>query len=353
MRSLKKIKIAGVQLKNRICIAPMCQYSANKGNPSDWHYNHLGNLMASGAGLLMVESTAVNKQGMISKNDLCLETNKNLFSFKKLIKYLKSKSDTKIGIQLSHAGRKGSAEIPWIKSNTSLKKKYAWKTIAPSAIRRDLKWPIPKEMNQADIKKITKSFIKSSMKANKIGFDCLEIHMAHGYLLHQFFSPISNKRKDFYGNSLINRTKLLLDIAKKIRKVWPKKKILGARINGTDWLKNGTSIDDCIFLSRKLNEIGFNYVCISSGGIIPKTKIKFKEGYQVSLAGKVKKNTNILVKTTGMIKNLKHAEKILLNKNADLISFGRKFINSPNWLIKNLISHKKEFKLPNQYKRCF
>ena len=125
MRSLKKIKIAGVQLKNRICIAPMCQYSANKGNPSDWHYNHLGNLMASGAGLLMVESTAVNKQGMISKNDLCLETNKNLFSFKKLIKYLKSKSDTKIGIQLSHAGRKGSAEIPWIKSNTSLKKKYA------------------------------------------------------------------------------------------------------------------------------------------------------------------------------------------------------------------------------------
>ena len=310
MKILKKIKLGKITLFNRICISPMCQYSGNNGNPSSWHYNHLGNLMKAGAGLLMIESTAVSKEGMISKKDLSLRNHKNFLEFKKLIKFLKRISKTKIGIQISHSGRKGSALVPWIKSNFPIKdKKQKWKTIAPSAIKRDKHWPVPQEASQKKIKKIINDFIKTSQKANKIGFDCLEIHMSHGYLLHQFFSPISNKRNDEYGGNLKNRCRLLIMIAKEIRKSWPKNKILGARVNGSDWLKNGSKVSDCIYLTKKLREIGFDYVCVTSGGIIPKTNLKYKPGYQVFLAQKIKKETKIITRTAGLIKDFNHAKK--------------------------------------------
>lgn len=353
MISLKKFYLNKKKLNNRICIAPMCQYSANNGNPSEWHYFHLKKLMQAGSGLLIIESTAISKEGMISKKDLSLYNKKNFTEFKKLFDYLRKISDTKIGIQLSHSGRKGSSSLPWIKSNFPLKNKAGWKTIAPSKIKRDTHWPNPKEANLKDLNKIKLDFIKSSIYAKKIGFDCLEIHMAHGYLLHQFFSPLSNRRKDSYGDNLKNRCKFLLEIAAEVRKVWPKNKVLGARVNGSDWMKKGTSIADCIFLCQNLKKIGFNYVCVSSGGVIPKTKIKFKKGYQVHLAQKIREVVGIKVKTTGNIDGIKHAEEIIRLGKADLVSFGRKFINSPNWLIKELLRYKKKINLPNQYKRCF
>jgi len=354
MKILKKFRLGKISLKNRICIAPMCQYSGLNGNPSRWHYNHLGNLMKAGAGLLMIESTATSKIGMISQKDLSLRNQENFLNFKKLVKYLKKISNTRIGIQISHSGRKGSAMVPWIKSNFPLKqKKERWRTVAPSAIKRDKHWPIPEEISQIKIKKIIQDFLYSAKKANKIGFDCLEIHMSHGYLLHQFFSPISNKRKDKYGGNLKNRCRLLLEIAKEIRKSWPKNKILGARVNGSDWLKKGIKISDCIHLSKELKKIGFNYVCVTSGGIIPKTNLKYKPGYQVFLAEKIKKKVKIVTRTTGLIKDLNHANKIVKNNKADLVSFGRKFINSPNWLLNELAERKYDIDIPNQYKRCF
>jgi len=353
MISLKKFNIGKEQLNNRICIAPMCQYSANDGNPSKWHYFHLTKLMQAGSGLLIIESTAVSKEGMISNKDLSLRNKRNLNEFKKLFSHLKSISNTKIGIQLSHSGRKGSSSLPWIKSNFPLNKKIGWETIAPSKIKRDKHWPNPKEANYKDLNKIKLDFINSASYAKKIGFDCLEIHMAHGYLLHQFFSPLSNKRKDIYGKNLENRCKFLLEIAKEIRKIWPKNKILGARVTGSDWMKEGVSISDCIYLCKNLKKIGFNYVCVSSAGIVPKTNIKFKKGYQVHLAKKIKEKVGIKVKTTGNIADINHAEKIIKSGKADLVSFGRKFINSPTWLIKELLHNKKKMNLPNQYKRCF
>lgn len=353
MISLKKFSLSKQKLENRVCIAPMCQYSAENGNPSEWHYFHLKKLMQAGSGLLMIESTAVSKEGMISKKDLSLRNQRNFIEFKRLFKYLKKISSTKIGIQLSHSGRKGSSELPWIKSNFPLNKKNSWKTIAPSKIKRDKHWPNPKEASMRDLERVKTHFAKSAKYAKKIGFDCLEIHMAHGYLLHQFFSPISNKRKDHYGNNLKNRCKFLLEIAKKIRGIWPKGKILGARVTGSDWIKQGSTISDCIFLCKNLKKIGFDYVCVSSGGVVPKTKIKFKKGYQVHLAQEIKNKVGIKVKTTGNITDLKHAEKIIKTGKADLVSFGRKFINSPTWLIKQLLYYKKKVKLPNQYKRCF
>ena len=289
MRVLKEFKISKVKLNNRICIAPMCQYSAINGNPSKWHYSHLGKLMKLGAGLMIIESTAVSKNGRISKNDLTLENRKNFTEFKKLTHFLRKISSTKIGIQLAHSGRNGSKTVPWIKSNSPLKKK-GWQTIAPSRIKRDKHWPFPKEMTKKDIKSVRENFISAANYSKKIGFDCLEIHMAHGYLLHQFFSPISNLRKDEFGGSLKNRCRFLIEIAKDIRKVWPKNKILGARITGYDWMdKKGSSVSDSVYLTKELKKIGFNYVCVSSGGIIPKTKIKKgKKGYQVFLAKKLK-----------------------------------------------------------------
>ena len=354
MKVLKPFKLNNFYLKNRISVASMCQYSAVNGNPSKWHYGHLQSLAQSGAGILMLESTAINKAGRITLRDLCISNKDNEKNLKKLVNYIRSINDIALGIQISHSGRKGSANLPWINPNKSLsKKKGGWITCAPSSISRDKNFAIPKTLSLKEIKKIIKDFKDAAKRAKRLNFDCLEIHMAHGYLLHEFFSPICNKRDDDYGGSLKKRCKLLLQIAKEIRKIWPKNKLLGARVNGKDWVRNGSTVSDCIYLVQKLKRLNLDYVCVSSGGIIPKTKINFKTGYQVHLAKRIKKETGMITRTTGMIKNLEHANKIIKNNSADLVSFARKFINSPTWLIKEQMHYKKKIKISNQYKRCF
>jgi 2,4-dienoyl-CoA reductase-like NADH-dependent reductase (Old Yellow Enzyme family) len=348
MKILRPYLINDIELPNRITIAPMCQYSGINGNPTNWHYGHLQQLSLSGAGLLTIESTAVNYNGRITLKDLVLKDDKNEREFKKLINHIRHYSKIPIGIQISHAGRKGSSEIPWIKPNRSLKKKK-WLTHAPSAIKKDAGWPIPKALNFDKMQKIIKDFKNAAIRANRIGFDCLEIHMAHGYLLHQFFSPISNNRKDEYGGSLKKRCRLLTEITEEIRKVWPKNKILGVRVTGQDWLEHGSSIDDCIYLVNLLKEIGINYACVSSGGIITKTNLVFKEGYQTHLAKIIKKKTKIITRAGGMISNYAYAKKIVENNSVDLINVARRFINDPTWLIK---LQKKPY-ISDQYKKCF
>ena len=350
---LNPIKINKVKLLNRLVVAPMCQYSGIDGNPSKWHYGHLRQLVISGAGMLMIESTAVSNQGRISLKDLTLRNKKNEDSFKKIIKSLKKISKTAIGIQISHSGRKGSSKLPWVKSNTALKKNKSWITVAPSPISRDKKWPTPKMLQVKKINKIIDDFKSSAIRAKRAGFDCLEIHMAHGYLLHQFFSPISNKRTDSYGVNLNGRCKLLLKVLIEVRKVWPRNRILGARITGIDWLKGGVTLKDSIYLTKKLKKNGLDYVCVSSGGILPKTKIVFKPGYQVHLAKKIKKSTGILTRTAGMITSYEQASKIVKNGSADLVAMARKFINDPNWLIRKAKKINRKIIIPNQYKRCF
>ena len=327
----------------------MCQYSGNKGSPTEWHYQHLGKLALSGAGMLMIESTAVNKTGMITHKDLALHNKTQEKSFRELLSYLNKISDIPIGIQISHSGRKGSTEIPWVKSNQPLSKKKCWKTVAPSAIKKDKKWPLPKTLNNIEIQKIKNDFKKTCLKVKNLGFDCIEIHMAHGYLLHQFFSPISNIRKDNYGGNLKNRSRLLLEIAKIIRNVWPKNRILGARITGSDHLENGITTKDSIYLSKKLEKIGFDYLCVSSGGIITKTNLKFSKGFRVKIAKKIKSNIKLKIRTSGLIDNFKIASKIIRNNECDLIAIGRKFLLDPNWIQKTK-KYPKDM-LPPQYLR--
>ncbi len=349
---LSPLKIKKINLTNRVVVAPMCQYSAKNGNATQWHYEHLLRLSRTGASMIMIESTAVNNVGRITRKDLSLANKSNEKSLKKLVNYIKKNSKIFIGIQISHSGRKGSSEIPWISSNTSLNRN-SWTTLAPSSIKRSKGWPKPKAMTKKDIKNVINDFKTSAIRANRADLDCLEIHMAHGYLLHQFFSQISNKRTDEYGGNLKNRSRLLLEISENIRKVWPKNKMLGARVTGFDWMKNGIKTEDTIYLVKLLKEIGIDYVCVSSGGIIPKTNLVFKNGYNVKFAKKIKKETGIITRVGGMINDFSYANKLIKYKGIDLITNARKFINDPNWLLKEYVKKNNYSKISNQYKRCF
>jgi hypothetical protein len=350
---LKPIKINNTLLKNRFVVSPMCQYSAKNGCPTTWHYKHLEQLASTGAGLLMIECTAINKSGRISNNDLCLFNRKQELELKKLILFLKKNYNVKIGLQISHSGRKGSAELPWIRANAPLKKKK-WLTYAPSSIRKDNNWPNPIKLTIKQIEIIKQDFKKCSQRAKRIGVDCLELHMAHGYLLHQFFSNISNIRNDQYGGCLENRVRLLTEVSEIIRKEWPKTKILGARVTGSDRLNKGLSLNESIFLCKELEKIGLDYVCVSSGGILPKTNIKFKKGYNLDLAKKIKKRINILVRCSGHLDDYNFACKIIKKKYIDLIAIGRGFIKNKNLILNNFKKNKNiNIEIPNQYKRCF
>ena len=341
----EKFKIKNLKFRNKIFISPMCQYSSKDGCPSDWHYRHLGNLMLSGAGGLVVESTAVNMNGRISPADLCIEKKFQKDSFHKLIKYLKKINDMPILLQISHSGRKGSSQVPWIKSNTPLKRN-SWTTFSSSNLRKDINWPKPKSLSNLKIKKMIKDFKKATINSLQSGFDGIEIHMAHGYLLHQFLSPISNIRKDEYGGNQNNRMRFPLEIIKEIKKIVPKNFILGARITATDHLKNGLKINDSIILAKKLENLGVDYICVSSGGILTKTNLKFYNGFRVKYANTIKQNVKIPVRCSGMLSNLNYANKLIMNRKIDCIAIARAFLGNPFWLRKT-----NKVKIPPQYTR--
>jgi len=350
----KKLKINNVLLNNRVAVGPMCQYSAINGRASSWHFSHLQKLSQLGAGMLILESTFPSKNAKISRNDLVLSNNLEKKSFIDLIKYIRKFSDIPLGIQICHAGNKGSSHIPWKKFNSSLtKKEGGWTTCAPSSIRRDKSWPIPIKLDLKKIYKIRKDFVNSAQLAKQSGFDLLEVHMAHGYLLHQFFSPITNKRTDEYGGNLIKRSQLLLEIANDIRQCWPKEKILGARVTAEDCLKNGITIDDCTYLVNELKNIGFDYVTPSSGGIKPITKKKIKPCYQVKYCHHLKKKIDIYVYAHGMIRTKKEIDRIISNDYADFVAISKPFINNPYWLFKIAKNNGINLEIAKQYSRCF
>jgi len=332
----------------------MCQYSAINGRPSSWHFSHLQKLSQLGASMLILESTFPSKNAKISKNDLILSNNHEKKLFKNLIEHIRQFSNIPLGIQISHAGRKGSSHIPWKKFNSSLSKKEGgWATYAPSSIKRDRSWPIPIKLDLKKIYKIRKDFVNSAQLANQSGFDLLEVHMAHGYLLHQFFSPISNKRTDEYGGNLTKRSRFLLEIAEEIRQHWPKEKILGARVTADDCLKNGITMDDCTYLVNELKNIGFDYITPSSGGIIPVTNKKIKPCYQVKYCHHLKKSIDIKVYANGMIRTKKEIDNIISNNYADFVAVSKPFINNPYWLFKIAKDNGINLEIAKQYSRCF
>ncbi|MBQ4857740.1 NADH:flavin oxidoreductase/NADH oxidase [Pseudoalteromonas sp. MMG007] len=326
------LNIGQLTLSNRIIIAPMCQYSANNGAASDWHKIHLGQLSLSGAGLLILEATAVNPEGRISYGDLGLWDNETQQALGKSLKAVRHYSPMPIGIQLAHAGRKASTEKPWDGGGAlSPTDENGWQTLAPSAVAYDENSPEPKAMSQSDIDSLIKDFVSAAKRADELGLDLIELHGAHGYLLHQFLSPLSNKRDDEYGGSLQNRMRIVLEVFKAVRAEFNSNKPVGIRISATDWVEGGWDLEQSVALAKALDELGCDFIHVSTAGLSPEQQIPVKPNFQVPFATAIKEVVNMPVIAVGLITQPQQAEDIINEQQADGVALARGILYDPHW----------------------
>jgi 2,4-dienoyl-CoA reductase-like NADH-dependent reductase (Old Yellow Enzyme family) len=324
-------RMAGLELGNRLVVSPMCQYSADDGCANDWHLMHLGMLVNSGAALLVVEATHVERAGRITHGCLGLYSDDNEAALARVIAQVRRAGSARIGIQLAHSGRKGSAQRPW-EGGASLKAgDDPWETIAASPMPFGDGWATPREATEADLNRVRDAFVNAARRSLRIGFDAIELHMAHGYLLHGLMSPLSNKRTDQYGGSWENRTRFPLSVARAVRAVVPKNVVLGARITGSDWREGGLNPDDAVSLARMLKAEGLDFICVSSGGVAADIRNPSEPGYNVAIAARVKKEANIATRTVGLILTPEQAEGIVAKGEADMVALGRALLDDPHW----------------------
>jgi 2,4-dienoyl-CoA reductase-like NADH-dependent reductase (Old Yellow Enzyme family) len=342
------IDLGGITLPNRIVVSPMCQYSADDGCMNDWHFVHLSHLAYCGAGLLMVEATHVTREGRITHHCTGLYSEHNEASIKRVIDNCRRLTKNPIGLQIGHAGRKASSHVPWQGRQWLKADQSPWETVAPSPIPYGEGWHTPRELTVDEIKELVESFAQAAHRALRIGFDLLELHSAHGYLLHQFLSPLGNQRSDAYGR---NRMLFPLEVARAVRECWPKDKALGARISANDWIEGGLGPDDAVLYARELKRIGFDYVCVSSGAMVPHAPISVAPGYQVPFAEKVKKSTSIKVQAVGMIADPDQAQDIIASGRADMVVMARAFLDNPRWVWHAAERFGVELEYPPQYAR--
>ena len=307
----------------------MCQYSADDGSMNDWHFVHLGHLAYSGAGLLMVEATHVTREGRITHGCTGLYSDHNEASMARVLAHCRTVSRNPIGIQIGHAGRKASTQVPWEGREALAPHESPWPTVAPSALPFSETWHTPRELTRAEIQALGDAFVQSAQRARRIGFDVLELHSAHGYLLHQFLSPLSNRRNDEYGRE---RTKFPLQVARAVREVWPKDRGLGARISANDWADGGLGPEDAVTYARELERAGFDYVCVSSGGLVSHARLNVGPGYQLPFAERVKQNSGIKVRAVGMIADPEQAQAAIVEGKADMVAMARAFLDNPRWV---------------------
>src|SRR5258705_7740302 len=326
------IRLADLELANRIVVSPMCQYSANDGVASDWHVTHLGMLANSGAGLVIAEMTDVERQGRISHGCLGLYSDECEDALAHVVTHCHRIGTAKIGVQLAHAGRKGSARMPWEgRGDKGTAAPDPWPTIAPSAIPFGADWAAPRAMTSEDIARVREAFATAAQRAARIGFDAIELQLAHGYLLHNFVSPLSNKRDDDYGGTLEKRMRFPLEVAKAVRAVVPKGTPVGARITGTDWVEGGLGADDAVVFAKALKAAGLDYVDVSSGAITAEAQRAPTPGFNVPFAEKVKREAGIATRTVGLIATPKQAETIVAGGKADMVALARAFLDDPHW----------------------
>jgi 2,4-dienoyl-CoA reductase-like NADH-dependent reductase (Old Yellow Enzyme family) len=325
------IRLGPVQLENRIMVSPMCQYSAINGNPVDWHYVHLGPLAISGVGLLCLEATAVSAAGRITPGCLGLYSDENQEQLGKLVRHLRSVSTTPIAIQLGHAGRKASSHTPWEGGSLISIEEGGWSPIAPSGVPQKPNEPAPVTMEQEDINRVVQEFSQATLRAKSLGFDAIELHMAHGYLMHQFMSPLSNARSDEYGGSFENRIRLPLQVFRAVLEAAGPTIPVGVRLSATDWVEHGWDVGQTVELSKRLESAGCSFLDISSGGLSHLQKIPIRTGYQVPFAEAVKCEVKIPVISVGLITTGAQAQQILTEGRADMIAIGRAFLHDPRW----------------------
>lgn len=345
------ITIGGLSLPNRIAVSPMCQYSAVDGLANDWHLQHLASLSLSGAGVLIVEMTAVEPAGRITPACLGLYSDAHEAALERVVAACRRWGNTKLGIQLAHAGRKASVHVPWQGGKPLSAAEGAWQTVAASAVPFDAEWPAPQALDQAGLARLRDAFAAAARRADRLGFDLLELHGAHGYLLHNFVSPVANRRQDEYGGSFDNRMRLPLEIAAAVRGVWPRSKAFGMRITGSDWIEGGLTAADAAVFAALLKEAGCDYVCVSSGGISPDARPVVGPGYQVPFAERVKRDAGIAVQAVGMIADPHQAEAIVADGRADCVALARGFLDDPRWAWHAADALGAEAACPPQYRR--
>jgi len=326
-------QLRSLTLPNRIVVSPMCQYSSTDGFANDWHLVHLGSRAIGGAGLIFTEASAISPEGRITPQDLGIWKNEHIAPLQRITTFL-HEHGARAGIQLAHAGRKASMVPPWEKTRVATLAEGGWQNVlAPSPEKFNDTYALPHEIGKAEIASITEAFAAAAQRALAAGFDVVELHAAHGYLLHQFLSPYSNKRTDEYGGSFENRTRLPLEVARAVRAVWPQHLPLFVRISATDWAENEPSwdIEQSIAFSRLLRAEGVDLIDVSSGGNLPHAKIPLGPGYQVPFAARIRSEAGIPAAAVGLITNPGQADAILRNGEADLVLLAREMLRDPYW----------------------
>jgi 2,4-dienoyl-CoA reductase-like NADH-dependent reductase (Old Yellow Enzyme family) len=325
------ISLGSLSLKNRIVIAPMCQYSANDGSASDWHMIHLGHLSLSGAGILIIEATSVEAEGRITFGDLGLYSDANEAALARVLKAIRTYSPIPVSIQLAHAGRKASCRLPWEGGAFIPVALGGWPVLGPSPIPFNPENPAPLALDADGIRRVREAFAVAARRADRLGLDAIEIHCAHGYLLHSFLSPLSNHRTDNYGGSLENRMRLPLEVFEAVRAAFPSHKPVGVRISGADWVEGGWDVEQSVVFTKALQRRGSAYIHVSSGGLSPEQKIPLGPGYQTPLAEKIKAETGLTTIAVGLITEPHQAEEILASGKADMIALARAMLYDPRW----------------------
>jgi len=325
------LAIRDITFANRVFVSPMCQYSSTDGYANDWHFVHLGSRAVGGAGLVFTEATAVLPEGRISPQDLGIWMDDHIEPLARIVRFVHGQGSV-AGMQLAHAGRKASTYRPWSGHGTIPESNGGWNNvIAPSALAFADQYPMPQALSIDGIKNIVSAFANAARRASEAGFDVIEIHAAHGYLIHEFLSPLSNHRTDVYGDSFENRTRILREIVTAVRGTWPERAPLFVRISASDWVDGGWDIQQSVELARRLKELGADLIDCSSGGNVPHAKIPVGPGYQTHFAEQIRREADILTGTVGMITSPVQAEHIIATGQADAVIIARELLRDPYW----------------------
>jgi 2,4-dienoyl-CoA reductase-like NADH-dependent reductase (Old Yellow Enzyme family) len=329
---LSPLRLRGLELRNRVVMSPMCQYSSTDGHPNDWHAVHLASRAVGGVGLVLTEATAVLPEGRISPSDAGIWTDAQAEAWAASARLVRARGAA-IGIQLAHAGRKASTHVPWRGGREVGEEEGGWQTVAPSALRFAPDYPQPRALTGGEIRGVVDAFAAAAGRALRAGFDCVEIHAAHGYLLHQFLSPLSNARADAYGGPLENRMRLTLEVARAVREAWPQQLPLLVRISATDWAEGGWDLEQSVELCRRLREAGVDLVDCSSGGLVAHARIAPGPGYQVPFAAAIRERARVATGAVGLITEPAQAEAIVSSGRADVVLLARALLRDPYWVL--------------------
>jgi 2,4-dienoyl-CoA reductase-like NADH-dependent reductase (Old Yellow Enzyme family) len=324
------IAFRGVEFRNRAWVSPMCQYSSRDGAPTEWHLVHLGARAIGGAGAVIVEASAVSPEGRISPADSGIWNDRHVEAFRPITAFI-AEQGAIAGIQIAHAGRKASTDAPWRGARPLAPEDGGWEAVAPSALAYQEGWQVPRELSPAEIAGVIDDFEAAAGRALAAGFRLLEVHAAHGYLLHEFLSPLANLRTDAYGGDFRGRTRLLLEVVAAVRRAWPEALPLSVRISATDWVDGGWSLEDSVALARLLGPLGVDLVDCSSGALSPAQQIPLGPGYQVPFASAIRREGGIATAAVGLITEPAQAEEILAAGDADVILLGRESLRDPSW----------------------